>query len=250
MVYGTEGRSLQADAIVWDAGNYPSISQNDGRIVFQEAARLVVEVKTRWSDVEWSDIRAKCRALRDLGTAPRTMLEDRVEVLEENVRVLADGIRGIDRQEPTWRRGGLLDFVEPYGAPPRFAAVVLSGGERFTVDAQVAEGFAHGNDEWPDLVLLLGAGRVVWKIDDAAPGDTGRVQFIEAGLDSLLVFCGLVLDLLALGSSHTEEPFYLGRYCESVLGAIARHEIEYQLPRGRNAPAIQVRRNVPADTTE
>lgn len=46
MVYGAIGRSKEADIVLWDADNYPSLPLTDSSLFFAESVRVVLESKS------------------------------------------------------------------------------------------------------------------------------------------------------------------------------------------------------------
>src|SRR5947208_1708617 len=56
MVYGMVHRSREADIVIWDALNYPSLPMLDHSFFFAESVRAVVESKSRWSPQDFADV--------------------------------------------------------------------------------------------------------------------------------------------------------------------------------------------------
>src|SRR5215213_5076285 len=79
MVYGPVHRSREADIVIWDAQNYPSLPMLDHSFFFADSVLVVLECKSQWNDAEFADVLVKCRAVRDIATmsVPDT-LADRV----------------------------------------------------------------------------------------------------------------------------------------------------------------------------
>src|SRR5277367_6338895 len=56
MVYGFAHHSKEADLVVWDHLNYPSLRMRDHSLFVAESTRLVLEAKSRWSTAEFEDM--------------------------------------------------------------------------------------------------------------------------------------------------------------------------------------------------
>lgn len=78
MVYGFMHRSHEADIVIWDGDNYPSLPMLDHQLFFAESVRAVLEAKTRFSTVEFDDVLRKSRAVRDIVVNPQSGLDDEI----------------------------------------------------------------------------------------------------------------------------------------------------------------------------
>jgi uncharacterized protein DUF6602 len=67
MVYGPDHRSREADVVIWDSDSYPRLQMHGHSLFFAESVRAIIEVKTRWSDDEWTDVRMKTETVRSIG---------------------------------------------------------------------------------------------------------------------------------------------------------------------------------------
>ncbi len=99
------------------------------------------------------------------------------------------------------------------------------------------------DDIWPDLMLLLSAGKVVVKNyevhDSFIP--QGYLTFIDAGEDALLYFTAALMALITARVEPIEDPLYLGYYVTNILNNIPREIIEFPVRKihgsiGFNAP--------------
>ena len=68
MVYGPFHRSREADIVIWDSQNYPSLPMLDHSFFFAESVRIVLECKSQWKDEEFKDVLIKCRLVRNILT--------------------------------------------------------------------------------------------------------------------------------------------------------------------------------------
>ena len=219
MVYGLGHRSKEADIVIWDALNYPSLPMLDHSFFFAESVRAVVECKSIWSSAEFLDVREKCRSVRDIVPMAGLTLTDELESIWQEIQSLREG---------TEHHGALLS-KHHIGT----AAVFLKGGQSFEVDSLSEETIADVDDSWPDLLLLVEAGRFVVKQYESTGGFVGRgwLELYEFGEDALLAFTNGLLVTLSDRSVHSEEPFYLSRYAWNIADAEAVTKVEFPLHR-------------------
>lgn len=202
MVYGFAHRSREADIVIWDALNYPSLPMLDHSFFFAESVRAVLESKSRWSPDDFWDVLRKSRAVRDIVTTPEPNLDDTVAMLQLEVASLRSG----------HQHDGFLTAKHHIGT----AAVFLDrGSQAFADEGSIPDGaFENVDDCWPDLMLLLDPGRVIVKVY----GDDGEyLCFYDAGDDALLLFTHRLLRLLTDRVVATEAPFYFNAYAFEVL---------------------------------
>lgn len=95
LVYGTFHRSREADIVIWDADNYPSLPLADHNLFFADSVRVVIECKTTWSAADFTDMLAKCKAVRDIVPEPGMNLRDEVAILSAQIAAL----RGVGQYE-------------------------------------------------------------------------------------------------------------------------------------------------------
>lgn len=91
MVYGFMHRSREADIVVWDSLNYPSLPMLDHAFFFAESVRAVIESKSRWSADDFADVLQKSKAVRDIMAYPGMNLDDTVAMLQLEVASLRIG---------------------------------------------------------------------------------------------------------------------------------------------------------------
>jgi hypothetical protein len=204
MVYGMMHRSREADIVIWDALNYPTLPMLDHSFFFAESVRAVVESKSRWSPEDFADVRRKSQAVRDILAYPEPNLEDTIAMLQLEVASLRSG----DAHD------GFLTSKHHIGT----VAVFLDrGSQAFADEASIPrEALETADDCWPDLMLLLHPGRVVVK---DYGGDADYLCFYELADDALLFFTHGLLSLLADRVVSTEAPFYFRAYASEVLDA-------------------------------
>ncbi|MFJ2732275.1 DUF6602 domain-containing protein [Streptomyces sp. NPDC087317] len=213
MVYGLSGRSREADIVIWDAVNYPSLPMIDHSFYFAESARVVIEAKSRWSMQDWRDVRAKTDAVRHILLDYSRSLEDEISMLQLDVHTLKRGEE----------HSGMLIARPKIGT----AAVFIEGGRDFTTNPQVIteEDLAEADFDWPDLTLFLREGVVISK--EISNGDEDVIAFRRLGEDSLLFFTNGLLRLLAERTVSSQGHFYLDNYMHSVLEQQPYAEIPY-----------------------
>jgi hypothetical protein len=201
MVYGFAHRSREADIVIWDSLNYPSLPMLDHSFFFAESVRAVVESKSRWSPDDFADVLEKSQAVRDIVPLSEPNLDDTVAMLQLEVASLRSG----------HAHDGVLTAKPHIGT----AAVFLDRGSQALADeASIPhEALENADDRWPDLLLLLEPGRVVVK----EYGDDDLRLFYDLGDDALLFFTHGLLTLLTDRVVSTEAPFYFTAYASEVL---------------------------------
>lgn len=191
MVYGQFHRSREADIVIWDAQNYPSLPMLDHSFFFADSVKLVLESKTTYSAKEMADVLEKCRRVRDIVPPPGQNLDDLLEMMLLDIRCLKAGTT----------HGGMM-IAKPHVGT---AAMFLKGGNLNSVIRQAKKHVGELDDLWPDIFLLLDTGITVRKLADA-------VLFYDAGEDCLLAFTSLLSDSLRDRVVSVEPPHYLLSY--------------------------------------
>lgn len=137
-VYGFMHRSHEADIVIWDGDNYPSLPMLDHQLFFAESVRIVLEAKTRFDDVV-----RKSRAVRDIVVAPQSGLDDEIAHLRLQVFALQQG-------DASQSKGFLR-------APHHVAtaAVFLRGGSTFSPNDLDDESLSEANACFPDVMLFF-----------------------------------------------------------------------------------------------
>lgn len=219
MVYGLVHRSKEADIIIWDAQNFPSLPMLDHSFFFAESVRVVLESKSVWSTEELTDVLAKSRAVRDIMSMSGPTLADDLAMLWQELAALREGRE----------HDGMLITKHHIGT----AAIFIKGGQSFTSDYLTEEIINDADDNWPDLILLLEPGRLIVKNyeEDENGSVSGRLEFYDLGEDTLLAFTNGLLSLLSERSVQSEDPLYLMKYAHDVASIKPISSIEFPLSR-------------------
>lgn len=220
MVYGRASRSRESDIVIWDASNYPSLPMHDHNLFFAESVRVVLEVKSRWSAEELRDILDKCRAVHGIFMFKRPGLAEEISQLRLDVTTLLSG-------EPIT----MLSEGSRIGT----AGIILFGGQGFSLSQSIDTMRTDIEDGWPDVLLLLEAGRVIVKeyvpVEGSFLGGHAYLHSVSAGEDALLVFTSVLLGLLSERAFQVEDPFYLGDYAEEVIRNLPVETEEFPITR-------------------
>src|ERR1039458_875228 len=196
MVYGVEHRSYEADVLVWDSIQYPSLPMADHSLYFAESFRAVMECKSRWSVSEFHDVQIKAAAIHKIKKYASLSLADEVNILKEQLGYVRFGRRG----------GDVPVIIRP---PIGTACVFLKGGTANSI-AEVAEASAESLDEhWPDITLTLGKGILAVKVYDS---DCGRLEIHNYGKDALFAFTCELLAVLTNRAAQVEGEIDLWSY--------------------------------------
>lgn len=175
MVYGFSGRSKEADIVIWDSLDYPSLPLADHAFYFSESVRCVIECKSAYSQDALDDVLAKSEAIMGIFTYPANGLREELASIRDEICSLKNGIA----------HDGIMDVPTSIAT----AAVFLSGGKTFS--EKVMEPFKlEIHEKWPDLMLFLEPGYVIVKHLDAAGGinGMGKLEFYNLSQDALLLF--------------------------------------------------------------
>lgn len=196
MVYGAFGhRSKEADIVIWDSQNYPSLPLLDHSFFFADSVRLVLECKSRWSADEFGDVLEKCKSVRGIIAGRSLNLREEINMIQQDIYALREGLE----------HDGAL--IMPHHIAT--AAIFLTGGDSINADWVSDERLEEVDEKWPDVTLFLGPQRVVIKRYEDGQG---WLEFIDIREDSLVAFTAEFLALLSERLVHVEEPFYLMRF--------------------------------------
>ena len=220
MVYGPHHRSHEADIVIWDAQNYPSLPISDHSFFFADSVRAVLECKSSWGSEEMGDVLIKCRAVRDIVAMTSELnLADEVEKLKQQVAALQQGLV----------YEGMILTRHHIGT----AAVFLTGGQTFSSGWITPEVARQLDDAWPDILLLLEPGLVITKNYKPTDGFCGYgwLEFYELGEDSLLVFTASLLALITERSVQVEDPLYIWKYSTEVADVQPVDTVELSITR-------------------
>jgi hypothetical protein len=215
MVYGLFGRSREADIVIWDSQNYPSLPLSDHSFYFAESVRVVIESKSRWSKQDWSDVRDKTRELRSIVLNYSPSLRDEIDMLQQDIQALQNG---------EGRHHGAIIVQHKIGT----AAVFIEGGSDFLKHPEeiASEIEEQADDSWPDATLFLREGVLIFKNESS---DTSQfMEFYRLNDDSLIGFTNILLRLLMERTVSSQGAFYLDNYMRSVIDVEPYARIGYQ----------------------
>ncbi|MGW6310457.1 DUF6602 domain-containing protein [Streptomyces niveus] len=214
MVYGLSGRSREADIVIWDSQNYPSLPMLDHSFYFAESVRVVIESKSRWSTQDWRDVQEKTRAIRSITLEYSQSLRDEISMIRQDIISLKVG-----RQH-----NGELIVRPKIGT----AAVFIEGGRDFLRNPKgISDEIEESAEEaWPDVTLFLREGVVVSKHENSS-GDP-YVGFYRLEENALIDFTNTLLRLLSERTVSTHGAFYLDNYMQSVMEIEPYAVVEYE----------------------
>jgi hypothetical protein len=206
MVYGPFSRSHEADIVIWDSQNYPSLPMLDHSFYFAESVRVVLESKSLWSERELQDVLKKCQALRNIHTISGFSLIDDISLLKHQMAAFLQG------QE----HEGMVKVPHHIGT----AAIFLKGGQSVGPDLITDEMLEEIDDSWPDVLLLLEPGRLI--IKNYIPSHTGNffgkgwLEFFDLGEDVLMAFTVALLEFMTARSVQIENPLNITHYVQDI----------------------------------
>lgn len=219
IVYGLIGQSREADIVIWDELNYPKLKLSRSNIFFSEGVKAVIEVKSRWSNDEFEDIKKKTAAVTGIFNNYREGLSRKIERLEAEIWSLRSG-DDIQYRLITPNRKGV-------------AVIVYYGGQSFDIEGLTEIEIRRIEDEYPDIILFLEAGKIISKkirVNESDPfSGYGMLEQIQCTDDALLMFTSLLIDLLAINSEHVEPPLFLTDYMFNLYGEFDRKEIGFAI---------------------
>lgn len=219
MVYGYIGRSKEADIVIWDELNYPKLKLKGSNIFFSESVKVIIEVKSKWSNNELEDIKNK--------------VDSTINIFSTYTRGLSSVIRGIGNEIQSLKNGkeyhGELLFPNNIGV----AAIIYSGGQKFNITDFDETEIAEIEGKYPDIMLFLDAGKIIVKEfvanEDNPMSGYGTLRQVECGDDALLIFTSLLLELLADRSEHIKAPLSLTDYLSDLYSKRITEEITFQI---------------------
>jgi hypothetical protein len=217
--------SNQSDVIIWDSFDYPKIKQpGSSALFFAESVKMVIEVKSHFNAIEFVDIQKKARHLKSYVPNFHPSIKDEIWRLENKI---ARAVKGKSEM--------LLMASAPAIA---MAALCYKGGENFSLSKITNP--SEIEDDLPDVILLLEAGRLIVKTYDLL--ENGRVKgylkLYNTGSDSLIGFTGWITSLLAERDTLTSSPFEFHNYIAGVFKNCEVESIEF--PVIRPASGIEI----------
>ncbi|MDQ4626709.1 DUF6602 domain-containing protein [Janthinobacterium lividum] len=216
MVYDILKRSKEADIVIWDSSNFPSLPLLDHSFFFAESVRGVIECKSNWSAEEFQDVREKSAAINAIAPLKDPTLDDAVETLDARVSAIEYGVA----------YQGTLLVKHQIGS----AAMFLGGGGSLTPEKllKLADGERPIDQCWPHVMVFLETGLLV--IKDEIDGE-GCLEFFKFGDDVLLAFSIALMKLVEDRVVHSEARFLLERYAIQILEWQPIHVQKFPLTR-------------------
>jgi hypothetical protein len=221
MVYGLAHRSKEVDILVWDEQNYPELRMLGHSLFFAESAKAIIEVKTRWNTAEFEDIKGKASSSKGIFKTQKTNIIEHLTLLENQISAMQY------QQEFS----GILST--PYHTA--FAAFIFQGGENFSLEEITEEQLSGIDDNYPDLIVFLSAGRVLAKEydrhEDGSMSGQAFLRLYESKDDTLLLFTEFLMGEIMERTVLTEYPFYFRDYFFSLTSKMRFTELEYPMTR-------------------
>jgi len=221
MVYGPGHRSKEADIVIWDSQNYPSLPMLDHSFFFAESVRVVLESKSSWSEQEFKDVLEKCRSVRDIITIRGPSLTDELTFLKQEVVAAQTGRF----------HAGMVIIPHHIGT----ASIFLTGGSSLTPAFLTNDLVEQIDDSWPDILLLLQKGSVIiknYQSDESSPySGVGWLEFYDLGEDALLAFTVGLLAFLEERSVQIENPLDLTQYASDLIAINPTSSVDFPLTR-------------------
>jgi len=218
MVYGPDERSQEADIVIWDAQSYPRLQMHGHSLFFAESARATIEVKTRWTDAKWQEVRSNTEAVRRIQISQGRNLNSELALLNLKVDLLG---------KP---RVNTVANHQIYETKHRIGtnAIFLHGGDSLLNDDIPHAVLDQIDVTWPDSVLLLERGVLVVK-EANAHDRKGWLRFLELPDDALLAFTNQLHAQVIERSVYVEDPLYLWKYVGDDVPLVPKREIPYPL---------------------
>lgn len=219
IVYGLIGQSKEADIVIWDELNYLKLKQKGSNIFFVQGVKAIVEVKSRWSNHEFEDIKVKVKSAIEILGSFREGISGRIESLEASLWSLKSGNDFHGRVITPNKKGTV--------------AIIFYGGSQFDIQDLDSEEIGRIEDEYPDILFFLEAGKLILKSYESNKSEPhfgcGILEQLECGDDALLVFTSSLIDLLANKSEHLEPPLFLTDYVFDLFGKFDVQEVVFPL---------------------
>lgn len=219
MVYGFSGRSHEADIVIWDSFDFPSLPLTDHAFYFSESVQCVIECKSRFSSAELADVIDKSDAVMGIFSPPEFGIREELASIQQDIVSLREGIS---------HDGALI-------VPTRIAtaSIFLTGGKSFS-EASVKVHRLDIDEKWPDLMLFLDPGYVVVKTYEPTGGINGRgkLLFYDITQDALLLFTHELLVRISERTDTIHPPLQILRYVHAESGFAPAWEFPFSLVMG------------------
>jgi hypothetical protein len=214
------GDSHQTDILIWDEANYPNLKLLGSGVFFLESVKIAIEVKSNWSNEEFLDIRKKNEKLTSISGLRHfnPTIAEEILHLKQSIYELQSGIQ---------QSGILLSIPRP-----ATIAFVINGGNNYSIKNLTQDEIQRIEDEWPDLLFFLAAGKVIYKeIDYDNENIIPKLKQIESMEDSLLFTTNKILNLLKERSVNIENYAYLENYLYGLFEKYTIEEVVYPISR-------------------
>ncbi|MBA5636166.1 hypothetical protein H3H37_03790 [Duganella sp. LX20W] len=215
MVYDIMNRSKEADIVIWDSSNFPSLPLLDHSFFFSESVRGIIECKSNWSYENFLDVLEKTAAIDMLVPQKAPTLTDVIETMDMRLASIEHGVA---------YHGSLL-VKHQIGT----AAMFMCGGRSLTPEKllKMSEGKPIGH-YWPHVTVFLETGLLIVK--NELEGD-GVLEFYKFKDDVLLAFSISLLSLIEDRVVHSEARFLLERYAIQIIDWKPIYVYEFPLTR-------------------
>lgn len=216
MVYDLIARSKEADIVIWDSSNFPSLPLLDHSFFFAESVRGVIECKSNWSSEQFQDVLDKSAAVNAIVPAKEPTLEDFVETLNARISAI---------EHDAEYEGSML-VKHQIGT----AVMFMAGGHSLTPAKllKLADGDRPIDHVWPHVIVFLETGLLVVK--NEIEGE-GCLEFFKFKDDVLLAFSIVLLRMIEDRVVHSEARFLLERYAIQILEWQPIHVHKFRLIR-------------------
>jgi len=215
MIYGLVHKSKEVDIVIWDSQNFPKLDMQGHSLFFAEAAKLALEVKSNYSVNNLNDIFDKSEAVRNIISMSGPDMADEIDFLRQQLYAFMSGKEF----------NGVLIKKHHIAT----AAIIYKGGNTFGPDLIEDDLLDNVDDKWPDIMILLEAGKVVLKHYEDV--DDSYLEFFDVGEDALLLFTSSLLGLLTERSVNIEDPFYLRKYAFQIFDKFTTTKVPFRLTR-------------------
>lgn len=217
--------SKQSDVIIWDSFDYPKVRlQGNASLFFAESVKMIIEVKSNFNEQEFEDIRSKSKHLKRFVPSFHPSIKEEIWRLDNKIARSVKGKMEMKMMASSW--------------PVPMSTICLKGGQNF--DLSKIKNVSTIEDEIPDALLLLEAGKLVTKTYKILPGGKVNGELVLHQLDdnSLIGFVGWVMGLLAERDTNTTSPFQFQQYIQEVYIDKITQSITF--PVSRPAPGIEI----------
>jgi len=217
MIYEATARSCEADIVIWDSQNFPSLPMLDHSFFFAESVRGVIEVKSNWSADNFRDALKKSQSVRKIDPVFEPSLSDVLLKMQVDLEYLKEG----------YEYSGILQVKQRIGT----CVIFLNGGTE--TDPTAIFNFCEESVDlcWPDLIVLLQPGIVVKRGTKNNEGVEECLQFLKFGENALLAFTSELLNILDDRVVHNEGRFSLEGYAFPYLDGELLYETDFKLLR-------------------